>query len=202
MKTNEFDKLQKISNEQSAEEWEERLRLTPEEIAKREAAAQVEVERERHRLRLEELAAQRQAEAAKEEEARKQVEKEKKARKRRLASEVKRLRESYNDLPPDLMRVAEGLIQRAAFMRLTLEDYERDIEDNGSVEMFQQSPNVPPMQRKRPVAELYNTMNKNYQSITKQLADLVPPAPPVPKAPPPKDPFEQLLDRGREGNGG
>lgn len=204
MKMNEYDKLVKNSriNDEADGEWEERLRLTPEELAEREAAVQILVERERHRLRMEEMAAAREAEERARAEKKAQEEKERKAKKRRLAAEERRLRESYKDLPPDLLRVAEGLIQRAAFMRLTLEEYERDLEENGHVELFSQSDKTEPYERERPVARLYNTMNKNYQSIIKQLADLVPPAPPVPKDPPPKDAFEQLLDRGQRGNGG
>ncbi|KUP24996.1 hypothetical protein [Paenibacillus sp. DMB5] len=128
------------------------------------------------------------------------MEKEKKAKKARQSKEERRLRESYNDLPPDLMRVADGLIRRAAFMRVTLEDYEQDLSENGYVEMFTQSANAPPYERERPVARLYGTMNKNYQSIIKQLADLVPPAPVLPKVQE-KDEFEKLLAKKKEGNG-
>lgn len=59
-------------------------------------------------------------------------------------------------------------------MRVTLEDWENDIDKNGYVEMFTQSEKTDPYERERPVARLYNTMNKNYQSIIKQLSDLVP----------------------------
>ena len=59
-------------------------------------------------------------------------------------------------------------------MRVTLEDWEIDIMENGYYEMFTQSEKTDPYERERPVARLYNTMNKNYQSIIKQLSDLVP----------------------------
>ena len=59
-------------------------------------------------------------------------------------------------------------------MRVTLEDYEKDLDEKGYTELFTQSVNTPPYERERPVARLYNTMNKNYQSIIKQLGDLVP----------------------------
>ena len=32
----------------------------------------------------------------------------------------------------------EGLIQRAAYLRITLEDFEVDLDENGFVEMFRQ----------------------------------------------------------------
>lgn len=92
----------------------------------------------------------------------------------RITREEKRLRKSYKDLPKDKMQVVEGLIRRAAFMRVTLEYMEKDLDENGFVEMFTQSEKTEPYERERPVARLYNTMNKNYQNIIKQLTDLLP----------------------------
>jgi hypothetical protein len=53
-------------------------------------------------------------------------------------------------------------------------EQQRDIIENGCVEMFSQTDKAEPYERERPVARLYNTMNKNYQSIIKQLSDLLP----------------------------
>lgn len=92
----------------------------------------------------------------------------------RIRKEEKRLREIFKDADEDSMGMNEGLIQRAAYMRVTLEDWEEDINENGIVEMFTQSVNTPAYEKERVVARQYNTMNKNYQSIIKQLADLLP----------------------------
>lgn len=59
-------------------------------------------------------------------------------------------------------------------MRVSLEDMEADLDERGFVEFFSQSEKTEPYERERPVARLYNTLNKNYQSIMKQLSDLVP----------------------------
>ncbi len=59
-------------------------------------------------------------------------------------------------------------------MRVQLEEYRRDLDDKGYVEMFTQSEKMAPYERERPVARLYNALNKNYQSILKQLSDLLP----------------------------
>lgn len=99
----------------------------------------------------------------------------------RINAEEKRLRQSYKDIPKENATVTDGLIRRAAYMRVTLEDYEKDLDDNGYVEKFSQSPSTPPYDRERPVARLYNSMNKNYQSIIKQLNDLLPNEPVKPK---------------------
>jgi hypothetical protein len=92
----------------------------------------------------------------------------------RIKKEVLRLKRIYKNIDKDNKAIIDGLIQRAAYMRVTLEDWELDIMENGCTEMFTQSINIPPYERERPVARLYNTMNKNYQSIIKQLSDLVP----------------------------
>ncbi|GBF73221.1 hypothetical protein PA598K_01506 [Paenibacillus sp. 598K] len=98
----------------------------------------------------------------------------KSAKKRAITAEEKRLRKVYEKMPRNQMDIADGLIRRAAFMRVTLEGFEDDLGDKGSVEMFSQSDKAAPYERERPVARLYNAMNKNYQSIIKQLSDMMP----------------------------
>nr|DAP48495.1 MAG TPA: hypothetical protein [Caudoviricetes sp.] len=101
------------------------------------------------------------------------------ARKRKLKkeelidAEIKRLNEIYSDMDGKQNRVAQGLILRAAFMRVSLDEMEKDINENGYTEQFSQG-NQEPYDRKRPVLELYNTMNANYQKICKQLSDILP----------------------------
>lgn len=91
----------------------------------------------------------------------------------RVSHEDKRLRLIYKDLDKAINSMMDGLISRAAYMRVTLEDYEKDLDTKGYVEMFSQSEKTDPYERERPVARLYNTMNKNFQTITKQLTDLL-----------------------------
>jgi len=91
----------------------------------------------------------------------------------RIKKEEKRLKRIYKNIDEDKKAIIDGLIQRAAYMRVALEDWEKDIMENGYIEMFTQSEKTDPYERERPVARLYNTMNKNYQSIIKQLTDLM-----------------------------
>lgn len=77
--------------------------------------------------------------------------------------------------------VVEGLIVEAADLRVRLEDIRKDLDENGYDEMFSQSENQEPYERERPQARRYISMNKNYQSIMKQLGDYVPKIPPEPK---------------------
>lgn len=97
-----------------------------------------------------------------------------KTKEQRINAEKLRLTRIYKEVPKEHKGILDGLIKRAAFMRVTLEDMEADLDENGFVELFTQSEKTEPYERERPVARLYNTMNKNYQSIIKQLSDLVP----------------------------
>ena len=96
------------------------------------------------------------------------------AKEKRISKEKDRLTRIYTDISKENKAIIQGLINRAAFMRITLEDMEEDLDTNGFVEMFTQSEKTDPYERERPVARLYNTMNKNYQSIIKQMSDLIP----------------------------
>lgn len=91
----------------------------------------------------------------------------------RIRKEFLKLRRSFKEMEKDKKNLTDGLINRAAFMRITLEDYEKDINEKGSIEMFSQG-DQKPYERARPVMQFYNTTNKNYQSIIKQLVDLLP----------------------------
>ncbi|MCV9899837.1 hypothetical protein OE059_04760 [Exiguobacterium profundum] len=101
-------------------------------------------------------------------------EEEREEKKKRVRKEYNRIKKIYKDMPPDVKTTVDSLIHRAAFMRVSLEDMEADLDERGFVEFFSQSEKTEPYERERPVARLYNTLNKNYQSIMKQLSDLVP----------------------------
>jgi hypothetical protein len=100
--------------------------------------------------------------------------KKEKTRDERIKDEISRLKKIFQNIDDDNKALVDGLIQRAAYMRITLEDWEKDIMENGHIELFSQSDKLEPYERERPVARLYNTMNKNYQSIMKQLKDMLP----------------------------
>ena len=92
----------------------------------------------------------------------------------RISVEEARLRKNYKEIKRDKAAIVDGLIRRAAYMRITLEDMEMDLDTGGFYELFSQSENQDPYERERPVARQYQSMNKNYQSIIKQLSDLLP----------------------------
>lgn len=93
---------------------------------------------------------------------------------KRVKKEIARLKRIYKELPKDTLLVVEGLIVEAAELRVRLEDIREDLDENGYDEMFSQSPDQEPYERERPQARRYIAMNKNYQSIMKQLGDYIP----------------------------
>ena len=93
---------------------------------------------------------------------------------KRIKKEENRLKKIYKNIEDNKKDTVIGLIQRLAYLRVTLEDFEKDLDKNGFVEWFQQGEKQSPYERKRPVADLYNTMNTSYQKGIKQLTDLLP----------------------------
>lgn len=88
-------------------------------------------------------------------------------------SEAKRLTEIYENLPPKRFAVAQGLIEQAARIRVNLDKLSSDIAENGMTEMFRQSDKVEAYKKTRPEADLFIKLDKNYQSIIKQLNDMI-----------------------------
>ncbi|GAA5416205.1 hypothetical protein Pryu01_01237 [Paraliobacillus ryukyuensis] len=92
----------------------------------------------------------------------------------RVESETKRLKSLFKNIPKNQLDVAEGLITQAARLRILLDDNWKDILENGEYEKFSQSENQVPYDRKRPIVENYDNRDKTYQTIIKQLTDLLP----------------------------
>lgn len=93
---------------------------------------------------------------------------------KRVKKEYNRLKKLYNDIPPEKLKLVDGLIIQAARLRVNLDDNWEDISENGDYELFSQSPQTDPYERERPVARLYNNRDQSYQRIIKQLTDLLP----------------------------
>ncbi len=96
-----------------------------------------------------------------------------KARKRRIKREEKRLAEQFKEIENRKKELVAGLIERASFMRIQCEDLEVFLNENGWTEQFCQG-NQEPYSRARPEGQSYQTLNKNYQAVTKQLTELLP----------------------------
>jgi hypothetical protein len=97
----------------------------------------------------------------------KKLEKEKQIKK-----EISRLKKLFKDLPKNKMTSAEGLIQEAAFMRVTLAEARGMIDTDGILDWFEQGPNA--YYREHPATKVYNTMIQRYSSVSKQIFDMLP----------------------------
>lgn len=111
----------------------------------------------------------------------------------RIAQEHRRLMAMYKDMEKPKKTIATGLIGRAAFMRVQLEDLELDLMENGWTEPFSQG-NQEPYDRARPAAQIYNTTNANYQKIIKQLDGMLPKAMESPTKKDDDDGFDRFVN--------
>jgi hypothetical protein len=88
-------------------------------------------------------------------------------------TEIDRLTEIYRGLPPKQFALAQGLIAEAARLRVRCDALWEDLQENGEVELFSQG-DQDPYERERPASRIYTAANKSYQSIIKQLNDMIP----------------------------
>ena len=97
---------------------------------------------------------------------------------KRIKKEENRLKKFFKENGVDITKneAAKSLISRAAFMKISLEDLESELNSNGWVESFKQGKDQEPYERQRPTASTYVSLNGSYQKIIKQLTDLLPKA--------------------------
>jgi len=92
----------------------------------------------------------------------------------RVAAEENRIKLLFKMIPEPQRKLSDGLITQAARLRILLDDNWKDILENGEYEKFSQSENQIPYDRKRPIVENYDNRDRTYQSIMKQLTELLP----------------------------
>ena len=93
-------------------------------------------------------------------------------REKKIKQEINRIKKLYKDLSRDKVKVVEGLINEAAFMKLTLEELREDLFRNGFTELYENGTQV--INRERPEAKIYSTMIQRYSNLMKQLIDYMP----------------------------
>ena len=90
------------------------------------------------------------------------------------SDEVARLLKLYEGLPPKQFALAEGLIIQAARLRVRLDKLWAELQEKGETEWFTQSDKTDPYERERPASRTFTATDKSYQSIIKQLNDMLP----------------------------
>lgn len=91
----------------------------------------------------------------------------------RIKKEISRIKKLYKNLPKERKAITEKLIERAAYMLVSLEDMERRITHDGLVVEMPQGKYT--IERAHPLLMQYNAMVKNYNSTIKQLGESLPP---------------------------
>lgn len=80
-------------------------------------------------------------------------------------SEIERLNTIYKDLPENKKKVAEGLIVQSARLRIRLDQLWKEIQKKGGTDE---------KGKERPAAKQFTALDKNYQSVTKMLLEMIP----------------------------
>ena len=93
----------------------------------------------------------------------------------RINREKKRLLDIFAGLDENKLQTCQALIDRAAYITISLEDLEEELNETGWVETYQNGENQ--MGRKKAAAaDVHISLTKNLNAIIKQLLEFVPPA--------------------------
>lgn len=90
----------------------------------------------------------------------------------KIQAEIEKLKAIFRDISEDKQEVAERLIERVAFMTITLELLEDDIKRKGPTYKFKQGSQE--MYVENPSQKSYNTMINRYTAAYGKLFDLLP----------------------------
>ena len=93
----------------------------------------------------------------------------------RIAREKARLLDIFQGLDENKLSTCSALIDRAAFITISLEDLEVQLNETGWVEYYQNGEAQSGL-KKAAAADVHISLTKNLNAIVKQLLDLVPPA--------------------------
>lgn len=92
----------------------------------------------------------------------------------RIKREKKRLQDIFKGLEKNKLNTCQALIDRAAFITISLQDLEEQLNVTGWVEFYQNGENQSGM-KKSAAADVHISLTKNLNAIVRQLLDLVPP---------------------------
>lgn len=96
-------------------------------------------------------------------------------KKGRVKKEKTRLMELFKDLEPNKLQTCLALIDRAAFITVSLEDLEAQLNEIGWTEYYQNGDKQSGW-KKSAAADVHISLTKNLNTTIKQLLELVPPA--------------------------
>lgn len=91
----------------------------------------------------------------------------------RIKIELSRIGYFFENLEENKMAIISPLLQNAAFMRITLEDLQRQIIDEGVTEAYQNGEHQKGMKQSAAL-QSYNSLVKNYANVVKTLSQYLP----------------------------
>ena len=91
----------------------------------------------------------------------------------RIKNEVERINRLLKNVDDKKRKAVDSLVNNAAFMTVTLEDLQDEINRNGTTEQYKNGANQYGI-KKSAAVEVYNVMIKNHMNVIKQLNELVP----------------------------
>ena len=97
------------------------------------------------------------------------------AKEKKIRKETKRLQKVFEGLEPNKLETVDALIARAAYITVTLQELEEQLNRDGWVEEYNNG-RLQSGLKKSAAAEVHISLTKNLNAIMKQLLDLVPPA--------------------------
>ena len=95
------------------------------------------------------------------------------SKEKQIEYEIEKLNGIFHFLPEDKKRLCEGLIQNAAFMKVTLEELQADVVEHGAM-IKCQSGNGFDTIKDNPAQKAYATMISRYSSVIDQLESYLP----------------------------
>lgn len=99
---------------------------------------------------------------------------EKKEKDRLIEEETKALKTQCSRLDCKKKQIAHRLCAKAAYLKVSLEEMQEDIDTNGYYEKFSQGKDQEPYDRIRPVVNTFNSFTSGYQKYMKQLTEMMP----------------------------
>jgi len=96
------------------------------------------------------------------------------SKEKKIQEELKRISVHYADLDEEQKAILAPLLQNAAFMRVTLEDLQQLIIEEGVTDVYQNGANQHGRKQSASL-QAYNALVKNYASVTKTLSQMLPP---------------------------
>lgn len=97
------------------------------------------------------------------------------SKERKIRKETKRLLKVFEGLEPNKLETVAALIDRAAYITVSLQELEEQLNVDGWTEEYYNGRNQAGI-KKSAAAEVHIGLTKNLNAIMKQLLDLVPPA--------------------------